>query len=340
MTDPAPWSHGDQDSTKRREERRIAAAKARERRRLYIVIALVVFFVLALVGLLWPRGGDAAVRGQGPLAIPLIAPLFHPAGSGKAVAAAPPASLGPASGKPSNEPVPVLMYHVIHSPPPGAKFPDLYVPPAEFTAQVRALKGAGYRGVTMDQVRSAWTKGTPLPAKPIVLSFDDGYRSQYAKARPTLQSVGWPGVLNLQLDLPPSQGGLTQTQVRGMIAAGWEVDAHTITHPDLTTVDATQLQREVAGSRKIIQQRYGVPVNWFCYPAGRYDETVEAAVKAAGYEGATTTLPGWATPEDDPFRLPRVRVNSGTGPDALLAQITGAKGAAPPAASFTGGGGG
>jgi peptidoglycan/xylan/chitin deacetylase (PgdA/CDA1 family) len=342
MTEPSPWSRFDQESSQRREERRVAAAKAREKRRLYIVIALVVVLLIALAGLLWPRGGDAAVRGRGVLAVPLVAPLLHPAKPATAggTSGPPPASLGPASGKPSTKPVPILMYHVIHSPPAGAKFPDLYVPPAEFDAQVKALQDAGYKGVTLDQVESAWAKGTPLPAKPIVLSFDDGYRSQYAKARPTLQRAGWPGVLNLKVDQKPEEGNLTESQIRGLIDAGWEVDAHTITHPDLTTLDAAQLEQEVAGSRKDIQQRYGVPVNWFCYPAGRYDETVEAAVKAAGYEGATTTQPGWATPDEDRFRLPRIRVSTGTSPDALLAQITGDKGAAPPGPSFTGGGGG
>ena len=309
MTEPSPWSGLDEDAARRREERRLAAMRARERRRIYIVIALAVLVLAALVGLLWPRDGDAVVPGRGELAIPLVAALLHPA-----------APTGP-TGPPSHKPVPVLMYHVIHSPPASVRYPALYVPPAEFDAQVAALKRAGYHGVTLDQVRSAWFKGTPLPRKPIVLSFDDGYRSQFAKAMPELRRVGWPGVLNLQIDLPPWQGGLTQSAVRAMMAAGWEVDAHTITHPDLTTLDAAALQREVAGSRRIIQHRFGAPVNWFCYPAGRYDPTVEAVVKRAGFAGATTTLPGWATRSEDPYRLPRVRVNGGTSPDALLGEI-------------------
>jgi peptidoglycan/xylan/chitin deacetylase (PgdA/CDA1 family) len=337
MTEPEPWSQLDSDAERRREARRVAAARNRERRRLYVVIGLGVILLIALIGLLWPRGGDAAVRGRGELAIPLVAALLHPASAPGSPP--PPASLGAPTGRPSTKPVPILMYHVIHSPPPGAKFPDLYVPPAEFASQVRALKGAGFHGVTLDQVRSAWTKGTPLPAKPVVLSFDDGYRSQFAKAMPTLRSVRWPGVLNLQLSLPPSQGGLTESQVRQMVAAGWELDAHTINHLDLTTLDAAGLRREIAGSRKIIQRRFGVPVNFFCYPAGRYDPTVEASVKQAGFSGATTTQPGWATPAEDPYRLPRVRVNSGTAPATLLQQIATDRTAAAPGPSFGGAGG-
>jgi peptidoglycan/xylan/chitin deacetylase (PgdA/CDA1 family) len=340
MTEPKPWTNVDRDDSQRRERRRVAASRNRERRRLYIVVALVVVLLIALAGLLWPRDGSGAVRGRGELAIPLVAALLHPASAPSAAAAAPPpASLGAPTGRPSTKPVPILMYHVIHSPPPGAKFPELYVPPAEFDSQVRALKDAGFHGVTLDQVNSAWTKGTPLPAKPVVLSFDDGYRSQFAKAMPTLRGAGWPGVLNLQLSLPPSQGGLTESQVRQMVAAGWEVDAHTINHLDLTTLDAAGLQREIAGSRKIIQKRFGVPVNFFCYPAGRYDPTVEASVKQAGFTGATTTQPGWATPAEDPYRLPRVRVNSGTAPATLLQQITTDRTAAAPGPSFGGAGG-
>ena len=64
-----------------------------------------------------------------------------------------------------------------------------------------------------------------------------------------------------------------------------------------------------------------MPVNWFCYPSGHYDAAVIAAVKAAGYLGSTTVVPGWARPGSDPYRLPRLRVLGGTSPQALLAQI-------------------
>ncbi len=71
----------------------------------------------------------------------------------------------------------------------------------------------------------------------------------------------------------------------------------------------------------MIQQRYHVPVNWFCYPSGHYNATVIAAVKAAGYTGSTTVVPGWAHREDDLNRLHRLRVLGGTTPQGLLALI-------------------
>jgi peptidoglycan/xylan/chitin deacetylase (PgdA/CDA1 family) len=243
---------------------------------------------------------------------------------------------GVATGKPGTLSVPVLMYHVINPPPAGAPFPGLYVPSPEFAAQMQALKGAGWHAVTMDQLEAYWTRGVPLgPGKPIVLSFDNGYTSQYTNAMPILKRLGWVGDENIQLSgLPPSQGGLTQDQVRALLAAGWELDTQGISHADLITLDATQLQYQVATARHILQKRYGVPINWFCYPSGHYDATVVAAVKAAGFVGSTTVIPGWAGPSQDRYRLPRLRVLNGTSPSALLEQITTAQGDGSPPESY------
>ena len=80
--------------------------------------------------------------------------------------------------------------------------------------------------------------------------------------------------------------------------------AHTLTHPDLTTVDDATLEAEVAGSRKLLRKRLGVPITAFCYPAGRNDARVRAAVKDAGFTTATTVEPGIASSEGRPVRAP------------------------------------
>jgi peptidoglycan/xylan/chitin deacetylase (PgdA/CDA1 family) len=247
--------------------------------------------------------------------------------------------LGPA-GKPGTASVPVLMYHVIAPPPAGAPFPGLYVPADEFAAQMQALKDAGWHAVTLDQVRAYWTRGARLPpGKPIVLTFDNGYRSQYVNALPVLRRLGWVADENIQLTgLPPSQGGLTDSQIRGMVRAGWELDTQGISHADLITLDAAQLHDQVIGARHTVRRRYGVPVNWFCYPSGHYNATVIATVKAAGYLGSTTVVPGWAGPSSDPYTLPRLRVLGGTSPSALLEQIATNRTAPPPPGSYGGSG--
>lgn len=240
-----------------------------------------------------------------------------------------------ATGTRSSATVPILMYHVINPPPAGAPFPGLYVTREELQGQVDALAKAGFHAVTMDQMLAAWRGRGSLPSKPIVLSFDNGYQSQYTNALPVLRSVGWVGVENIQLTgLPPSQGGMSEDQVRGLVAAGWELDTQGFSHADLIAISPAELHYQVAVARKEVQRRYHVVTNWFCYPSGHYNATVIAEVKAAGYVGSTTVVPGWAYPSDDPYRLPRLRVLGGTSPEALLAQIAAAEAAAPAPLSY------
>jgi peptidoglycan/xylan/chitin deacetylase (PgdA/CDA1 family) len=243
---------------------------------------------------------------------------------------------GKATGKPGTAAVPVLMYHVINPPIPTAPYPGLYVPKAEFAAQMQALAAAGWHAVTMDQLEAYWKRGVPLPpGKPVVLTFDNGYLSQYTNALPVLKRLGWVGVENIQLTgLPPAQGGLSESQVRGLIRAGWEPDTQGISHADLITLGPAALRYQTATARQILRRRYRVPVNWFAYPSGHYNATVIDALRAAGFTGSETVVPGWATPHDDPFRLPRLRVLGGTSPQTLLAQIASVRGAPAAPASY------
>jgi peptidoglycan/xylan/chitin deacetylase (PgdA/CDA1 family) len=212
---------------------------------------------------------------------------------------------------PHNHPVPILMYHVLGVPAPSQPYPQLFVKPADLAGQLRWLERHGYHAVTLGQVFHYWRRAMPLPPKPVVLSFDDGYLSDYTVARPALQRYGWPGVLNLVVD-NVAPGDITAPQVRALIAAGWEIEAHTISHVDLTGLGGAQLRHEVAGSRVLLRQMFGQPVDFFCYPVGRYDAQVVAAVRAAGFLGATTVNPGLAQPAQ-PFTLDRIRIDYSDG---------------------------
>jgi peptidoglycan/xylan/chitin deacetylase (PgdA/CDA1 family) len=187
-----------------------------------------------------------------------------------------------------------------------------------FRRQVAALDRAGYEAVTMAEVWRHWHEGGPLPRRPVVLSFDDGYASQYRTAFAALRARRWPGVLNLTVNRLGARGGLTTTQVKAMLARGWEVGAHTNTHPDLRTVDAARLEQEVAGSKATLEGALGVSVDFFCYPFGRFDATVQEAVRRAGFKAATTTRRGLAAPDDDPFALDRIIVTPNHSPRRLL----------------------
>jgi peptidoglycan/xylan/chitin deacetylase (PgdA/CDA1 family) len=214
------------------------------------------------------------------------------------------------------------MYHVIANPPPGVAFPDLFVRPDDFDRQMSWLAHNGFHAVTLHQVYEYWLNGSALPSNPIVLSFDDGYLGDDTKALPELHKLKWPGVLNLKVNALRSRYTLPPWRVRQMLAAGWELDAHTITHPDLTHVDDAQLWREVHGSRVELQHMFHVPVDFFCYPSGRYDAHVIAAVRRAGYLGATTTNYGLARP-NDLYILSRIRISGSDGVAGFARKLEG-----------------
>jgi peptidoglycan/xylan/chitin deacetylase (PgdA/CDA1 family) len=221
---------------------------------------------------------------------------------------------------PHNSPVPILMYHVLGNPPPGTPFSELWVSPTDLAGQMSWLQQHGYHVVTLRQVFHYWRDRVALPQKPVVATFDDGYLSDFTVAMPTLRRHGWAGVLNLVVEnIKP--GDITAWQVRRLIKAGWEIDAHTLTHADLTALDGSELQHEVAGSRTVLRHRFGQPVDFFCYPAGRYDTSAVAAVRAAGYLGATTENPGVARPWQA-YTLNRIRINYDDGVDGFAQKLT------------------
>jgi len=257
-------------------------------------------------------------------------PSSHPASLGSTASAPPPQSKQTTrtTVQASSASVPILVYHVINAQPSGSSAnPALYVPASEFSSQMQTLKTNGWHAVTLNQVEAYWTRGASLGrGKPIVITFDTGYASQYTNALPVLKGLGWPAVENLQPNgLSASDGGLTDAQIHGLIAAGWELDTQGLQHTDLTTLDRVQVANDLTAARQMLQTSYGVPVNWFSYPSGDYDPTLTAAVRTAGYVGATTVNQGWASPQQDRFRLPRLPVTAGTTPSQLLAQIAAAR---------------
>jgi peptidoglycan/xylan/chitin deacetylase (PgdA/CDA1 family) len=185
---------------------------------------------------------------------------------------------------------------------------------------MRFLARRGFDGVTLRRVEDAWAGRATLPRRPIVISFDDGYRSAYDHAFPVLRRLGWPGVLNLAVINMGSPDGLSRAQVRRLIGSGWELASHTVHHLELTTLPRAALRREVAGSRRLLRRMFRVPVDDFAYPDGRYDRRVVAAVRAAGYRGAETEQPGLASRRRR-FEQPRVRVDQGDGVPGLRSKL-------------------
>jgi peptidoglycan/xylan/chitin deacetylase (PgdA/CDA1 family) len=298
-----------------------------------------------------PAAGRSATPAATPAGSPLASPLATPTATptanpfaGLPVASLPrpiarfrPAAAGATVTAPRTLAVPILMYHVVGPPPPREPYPGLFVSRAAFVAQLRYLAGHGYRAVSLQRLYDFWHGRAALPRHPVVLSFDDGYRQDFSVVAPLLKELHWPGVLDLIVRNTRPGQDMRPPYVRALIAAGWEVDSHTVNHLDLTTLPERRLRYELVGSRRDLRRLFGVPVNFFCYPSGSYDPAVVQAAKAAGYLAAMTTNPGLAGPAQ-PYRLARLRVAGGESLQSFAAALRDAVPGATPAAARVAGG--
>jgi peptidoglycan/xylan/chitin deacetylase (PgdA/CDA1 family) len=186
--------------------------------------------------------------------------------------------------------VPIFMYHHIADSPYGS---DFYVSPDNFTDEMKLLHDWGYTTITTSMLVQAITKGSVLPPRPIIITFDDSWASQYISAFPVMQQYGFTGVLytvvgyiNKPTGLDTDPNYLTTEQIKEMAAAGWEVGSHTETHQNVTVMSDDQLHYEIIQSRKDLEQELGLPILTFAYPFGGANSAVTDYVHFAGYIAA------------------------------------------------------
>ena len=220
----------------------------------------------------------------------------------------------------SDAPVPILMYHYIR-PVPGPDDPTgqgLSVSPEQFAAQMAYLAGQGFTTITMAELADIWQDSRPLPDKPVVLTFDDGYRDFYTAAWPILQQHGFSATVYLVSGVIDEPAYLTADMIAELDASG-RVDfgAHTVTHSDLPSLSDLDAEAEIFGSKRAIETMLGHAVRTFCYPAGNYSDRELALVDTAGYELAVTTEWNYAAPSLNPHLLPRLRVTGWTTVEEL-----------------------
>jgi peptidoglycan/xylan/chitin deacetylase (PgdA/CDA1 family)/GT2 family glycosyltransferase len=187
--------------------------------------------------------------------------------------------------------LPVLMYHHVGPPRPDVH-PALTVSPARFRDQMRWLGRHGYVGITAADWQAWRVAGRPLPARPVLITFDDGFRDLVAHALPVLQEHGfgavifvvsdeiggvnrWDGVLGYG-----TQDLMTAAELRAAADAGIEIGGHSRSHAELPAQPADALADELDGCRDRLTALLGRPITTFAYPYGLFDSTVEAAVDA------------------------------------------------------------
>ncbi len=213
--------------------------------------------------------------------------------------------------------------------------PDVHIPVALFEQHLAWLHAAGYVPVTVAEFYRRW-RARELPAHFITLTFDDGYRSLLDYAAPALKKYGFVATLFLTTDFvgqpdfsanpafaqgtPPADRPLSWPEVRALQAAGWAIEAHSLSHPSHAGLPIAELQQELVGSRQVIAEQLGTPPEFYAFPYGSYDRAALRALGEAGYAAGFSVHDGPPHPGRDRRRLPRAEINTRSTP-AVFARL-------------------
>lgn len=189
----------------------------------------------------------------------------------------------------------ILCYHGVGPSRAGEDPHFLRVPPERFRRQIRVLIDAGFELMTVADLLARADGGEPPPGLAAV-SFDDGMDDNHSQALPILRDMGVPATVYVTTGLIGTPNPWMSAESRMMTpdellelhAEGWELGAHTVTHPDMSQLDRASCLREVTESRAALEELTGAPVRTFAYPFCKYGDAALAAVAEAGFEAAVT----------------------------------------------------
>jgi peptidoglycan/xylan/chitin deacetylase (PgdA/CDA1 family) len=218
--------------------------------------------------------------------------------------------------------VPILTWHSI-----GLAGDELTVGEDAFAAQLDALRSAGFHTVSFREWLEHEDRGAPLPAKPVLLTFDDGYQDALTAALPALRTrgmratfflvSGWIGADEAHRSArgEPGRRYLTWPEVRALAAAGMEIGSHGTTHRRLSTLTGEEALEELSASKRELEARLATPVEVFAYPYNASRRRLRVLVRQAGYRAAVS---GSDHGGADRYELYRSGVQRGTSPEDLL----------------------
>ncbi len=235
--------------------------------------------------------------------------------------------------------IPVLMYHKVGDPPADSQLKKLWVSTAMFRKQMDYLKRNGYTPITFREVYAHWDKNAPLPPKPVVITFDDGYANNYELAFPILTEFNFPAVLYVVVQTvgwdnkwhdPKSEIRIPMVswqQLKELRAAGWEIGSHTMNHANLQKIELKDVAVEMQKSRQIIGEFLGETPDSFAYPYGSGADVpvIRDKAKDAGYRTAVTVHTGkWTVDafKSSPFYVPRLFIRGGENMFDFHLQLT------------------
>jgi peptidoglycan/xylan/chitin deacetylase (PgdA/CDA1 family) len=223
--------------------------------------------------------------------------------------------------------VPILLYHSV-SDSPSSFIAPFTVSPDTFARHLDAVAASGATTLTVSELRAALDGHQPLPQRPVLVTFDDGFLDTLTVAAPLLAERGMSMTAYVTTGVVggTSPGGdpmLSWSQTAELAASGAEIGGHSHTHPELDTLPVTALREETAGCRARLQDSTGLPINSFAYPFGYSDPRVRRVVQDAGFTSACSVKNALSAPHDPPFGISRLMVMSTTGDDDVVSWLSG-----------------
>ncbi len=201
---------------------------------------------------------------------------------------------------------PILMYHSI-----SYEKGTFFVTPENLLKQMEYIKRNGYEVITLDELVRSIKDKSRLKRNKVVITLDDGYEDNFIYAYPVFKKFGFAAMIFLPTDYMRKAGYLNWGQIRLMSKDKISFGGHTKTHLYLGLEhDDKILREEITGSKKAIEQEIGLPVDYFCYPIGGFNERVKEIVKEAGYKGACTTNRGADRFNNDIYEIKRIKTTN------------------------------
>jgi peptidoglycan/xylan/chitin deacetylase (PgdA/CDA1 family) len=220
----------------------------------------------------------------------------------------------------NDTPVPILMYHSIAAAPNDATR-ELSVGPEAFAEQMALLGDQGFTPVDTAALAARWRSGGPLPERPVLITFDDGYEGVHRHGLPVLAKHGFASTLFVSTGwikgAYDTGGGLdamlSWAQVRELAAEQVEIGGHSHTHPQLDQLSDDALRFEVLRCKEIIADELGTRPASFAYPYGYSSRRVRQVVRETGFAQSLAVGNGLARRRQGPYALQRVTVRRNTG---------------------------
>lgn len=231
----------------------------------------------------------------------------------------------------SNINIPILMYHSIESMPKSTVMRSLHVPPRRFKFQMWLLRILGYKGLSLKELKP-YLDGNKH-GKVVGITFDDGYQNNLLNAAPILTKYNFSAtcyIVSGRIGLSNSwdlDNGITQRplmteyEIKEWLNLGMDIGAHTRTHVDLTNISEEKAYKEINDSKKQLEKKFNITVTDFCYPFGRFNESIYSMTKKSSFLTATSMQRGRVNFQSDMYMLPRIPINHRTLPHLFLVKI-------------------